>query len=148
MQLGQERTISKETGDGPPGSPITTIEENVIVVLGDSAEPLKNPYDDEGGYAEIPIPVKETLTLDIPVLCLPELNDTAAMNPSPQTPQVKSNKRRSQEVDEVDEMMREIHAKQLCVLDLQERKALLEICLIEKDILKKGYELLEWHTRN
>ncbi|KAJ4440989.1 hypothetical protein ANN_10838 [Periplaneta americana] len=147
--LDKKRNTNKGTGGGPPGSPITTIEENVIAVLGDSAEPLENPYDDEGGYAEeIPIPIEETMTLDVPVLCLPELNDTAGVNPSPQTPRVKSNKRRSQEVDEADEMMREIHAKQLRVLELQERKALLEIYLVEKEILKKGYELPEWHTQN
>lgn len=51
-------------------------------------------------------------------------------------------------MDEADEMMREIHAKQLRVLELQERKALLEIYLVEKEILKKGYELPEWHTQN
>ncbi|XP_069685851.1 uncharacterized protein [Periplaneta americana] len=147
--LDKKRNINTGTGGGPPGSPITTIEENVIAVLGDSAEPLENPYDDEGGYAEeIPIPMEETLTLDVPVFCIPELNDTAGVNPSPQTPRVKSNKRRSQEVDEADEMMREIHAKQLRVLELQERKALLEIYLVEKEIIKKGYELPEWHTQN
>ncbi|KAJ4447525.1 hypothetical protein ANN_09532 [Periplaneta americana] len=149
MAWTKKRNTNKGTGGGLPGSPITTIEENVIAVLGDSTETLENPYDDEGGYAkEIPIPMEETLTLDVPVLCLPELNDTAGVNPSPQTPQVKSNKRRSQEVDEADEMMREIHAKQLRVLELQERKALLEIYLVEKEILKKGYELPEWHTQN
>ncbi|KAJ4444722.1 hypothetical protein ANN_06519 [Periplaneta americana] len=149
MAWTKKRNINTGTGGGPPGSPITTIEENVIAVLGDSAEPLENPYDNEGGYAEeIPIPMEETLTLDVPVFCIPELNDTAGVKPSPQTPRVKSNKRRSQEVDEADEMMREIHAKQLRVLELQERKALLEIYLVEKEILKKGYELPEWHTQN
>lgn len=66
MQLGQEKNISKGTGGGPPGSPITTIEENVIAVLGDSAEPLENPYDDEGGYAE-EIPVREMYTINNPI---------------------------------------------------------------------------------
>ncbi|KAJ4430457.1 hypothetical protein ANN_22673 [Periplaneta americana] len=147
--LDKKRNTNKGTGGGPPGSPITTIEETVIAVLDDSAEPLENPYDDEGGYAE-EIPVREMYTINNPIFLVSynskkkyiwhDVRFVCSL--------VKSNKRRSQEVDEADEMMREIHAKQLQVLELQERKALSEIYLVEKEILKKGYELSEWHTQN
>ncbi|KAJ4429042.1 hypothetical protein ANN_26038 [Periplaneta americana] len=64
--MDKKRNISKGTGGGPPGSPITTIEENVIVILADSAEPLENLYDDEEGYAE-EIPVREMCTINNPI---------------------------------------------------------------------------------
>ncbi|KAJ4425347.1 hypothetical protein ANN_27962 [Periplaneta americana] len=65
--LDKKRNINKGTGGGPPGSPITTIEENVIAVLGDSAEPLENPYDDEGGYAE-EIPLTPSVSCHV-IIC-------------------------------------------------------------------------------
>ena len=42
--------------------------------------------------------------------------------------------------------MKEMHNKQMCILDIQEKKAKLELYLIEKEILKKGYELPDWHN--
>ncbi|XP_066998384.2 uncharacterized protein [Anabrus simplex] len=146
--LDDKRKKSK-TGGGPPPSPLSPLVENMLVVLGNSGEPLGNPYNNEipakgvviqllvlsereveGGYRP-DTEVKEVEKEDV-------IKSTGE-RPSPQTPYVNSRKRRHKE-DEEDEavrIMQEIHKKQLRVFELQEKKVLLDIYLMEQEIIIK-----------
>ncbi|XP_067011227.1 uncharacterized protein [Anabrus simplex] len=165
LKLQAKRKISKTTGGGTPPSPLTPLDENVLEMLGNTGEPLDNPYDDEGEVAQIPA---EGVAVQLSVLSDRELEggdcpdievkeegmedviESTGETSSPQTPSVKSRKSRHKEDedDEVVKMMQEIHKKQLRVLELQERKALLDIYLIEQEIKRKGYNLPEWHNNS
>ncbi|PSN42419.1 hypothetical protein C0J52_11738 [Blattella germanica] len=79
----KKKIMRKGTGGGPPGSPLTSVEENVLALLGDSANPLENPYDDEGVYSVAQNPAEHVATLDIPVIELPnesDVDDTMGYN--------------------------------------------------------------------
>ncbi|PSN31323.1 hypothetical protein C0J52_26624 [Blattella germanica] len=135
----KKKNMRKGTGGGPPGSPLTRVEENVLALLGDSA----NPYDDEGVYSVAQYnPVDHFATFDIPVIELPNESDgddkmgyTNAVFGSTSTPSTRmsrSSKRKSWENEEELKIMKEMHNKQMCILDIQEKKSKLELYLLEK----------------
>ncbi|PSN48281.1 hypothetical protein C0J52_03062 [Blattella germanica] len=58
----------------------------------------------------------------------------------------RSSKRKIWENEEELTMLKEMNNKQMCILDIQEKKAKVELYLLEKEILKKGYELPDWYN--
>ncbi|PSN43753.1 hypothetical protein C0J52_06408 [Blattella germanica] len=151
--VGQKESVNKGTGGGSPGSPLSKVDENVGVILGDSPNPLENPYDDEGEYSEEQNPIEHVATLEIPVLELQ--NDSNVNDPLGPTNPVfgstpihksQSSKRKLLRSNEEWKMLKEMHEKQMHILDIQEKKVKLQLYLLEQEILKKGFELPEWHT--
>ncbi|PSN35812.1 hypothetical protein C0J52_22148 [Blattella germanica] len=114
------------------------------------------PHDDERVCSVAQNPVEHVATFDIPVIELPnesDMDDTMGYTntvfgstSTPSTRMSRSSKRKSWENEEELKMMKEMHNKQMCTLDIQEKKAKLELYLLEKEILNKGYELPDWYN--